>query len=88
MLYLKKFKNFKIILRGVSVAQFNIADEFRHPETIMYKPQAAAVDYAATGIKVGFIKEAPKLPICGFNVYHKNRLIRVRFDVAVIFICS
>jgi len=45
MLYLKKFKNFKIILRGVSVAQFNIADEFRHPETIMYKPQAAAVDY-------------------------------------------
>ena len=27
------------------MAQFNIADEFRHPETIMYKPQAAAVDY-------------------------------------------
>jgi hypothetical protein len=83
MLYLKKFKNFKIILRGVSVAQFNIADEFRHPETIMYKPQAAAVDYAATGIKVGFIKEAPKLPICGFNVYHKNRLIRPFWKVVL-----
>ncbi|EOA16213.1 hypothetical protein CARUB_v10004354mg [Capsella rubella] len=76
MLYLKKFKNFKIILRGIPVEQYNIADEFRHPETIMYKPQATAVEYAASEIKIGFIKEAPKLPICGFNVYHKNRLIR------------
>ncbi|CAH8274145.1 unnamed protein product [Arabidopsis lyrata] len=83
MLYLKKFKNFKIILRGIPVEQFNIADEFRHPETIMYKPQAAAMEYAATGIKVGFIKEAPKLPICGFNVYHKNRLIRPFWKVVL-----
>lgn len=45
MLYLKKFKNFKIILRGIPVEQFNIADELRYPETIMYKPHAAAVDY-------------------------------------------
>ncbi|KAF8101138.1 hypothetical protein N665_0210s0073 [Sinapis alba] len=75
MLYLKKLKNFKIILRGIPVEQFNIADELRYPETIIYKPQAAAVEYAATEIKVGFVKEAPKLPVCGFNVYHKNRLI-------------
>ncbi|CAN7108345.1 unnamed protein product [Brassica rapa subsp. narinosa] len=75
MLYLKKFKNFKIILRGIPVEQFNIADELRYPETIMYKPHAAAVGYAVTEIKVGFVKEAPKLPVCGFNVYHKNRLI-------------
>ncbi|CAN7068637.1 unnamed protein product, partial [Brassica oleracea var. botrytis] len=75
MLYLKKFKNFKIILRGIPVEQFNIADELRYPETIMYKPHAAAVEYAVTEIKVGFVKEAPKLPVCGFNVYHKNRLI-------------
>ena len=27
--------------------------------------------------KIGFIKEAPSLNVCGFNVYHKNRLIRV-----------
>ena len=45
MLYLKKFKNFKIILRGIPVEQFNIADELRYPETIMYKPHAAAVEY-------------------------------------------
>ncbi|CAF2146673.1 unnamed protein product [Brassica napus] len=75
MLYLKKFKNFKIILRGIPVEQFNIADELRYPETIMYKPHAAAVEYAVTEIKVGFVKKAPKLPVCGFNVYHKNRLI-------------
>ncbi|CAN8276401.1 unnamed protein product [Cochlearia groenlandica] len=76
MLYLKKFKNFKIILRGNTVEQYNIADEFRYPETTMYKPLAAAAEYAATEIKVGFIKEAPKLPVSGFNVYHKNRLIK------------
>ncbi|KAL0726122.1 hypothetical protein Bca4012_022215 [Brassica carinata] len=75
LLYLKNFKNFKIFLRGIPVEQFNIADELRYPETIMYKPHAAAVEYATTEIKVGFVKEAPKLPVCGFNVYHKNRLI-------------
>lgn len=26
---------------------------------------------------IGFIKEAPGFSICGYNVYHKNRLIRV-----------
>ncbi|CAH2076488.1 unnamed protein product, partial [Thlaspi arvense] len=79
MLYLKKFKNFKIILRGIPVEQYNIADEFRHPQTVIYKPQAAEMEYAPTEIKVGFIKEAPKLPVCGFNVYHKNRLIQAAF---------
>ncbi|KAJ0252261.1 hypothetical protein HA466_0130810 [Hirschfeldia incana] len=83
MLYLKKFKNFKIFLRGIPVEQFNIADELRYPETIMYKPHAAAVDYAVTEIKVGFIKEAPKLPVSGFNVYHKNRLIRPFWKVTL-----
>lgn len=28
---------------------------------------------------IGFIKEAPALSVSGFNVYHKNRLIRVCF---------
>ncbi|KFK30262.1 hypothetical protein AALP_AA7G238400 [Arabis alpina] len=83
MLYLKKFKNFKIILRGIPVEQFNIADELRHPESIMYKPQTAMMEQAATEIKVGFIKEAPKLPIIGFNVYHKNRLIKPFWEVLV-----
>ena len=29
---------------------------------------------------VGFIKEAPHLNVTGFNVYHKNRLIKVCSD--------
>lgn len=31
---------------------------------------------------IGFAKEFPSIPVCGFNVYHKNRLIRVRFGKA------
>lgn len=43
---------------------------------------------------LGFIKEAPALGVAGFNVYHKNRLIRVCFIITrlkfslVIFLCS
>lgn len=44
MLYLEKFKNFKIILRGIPVKQFNIADEFRYPEIIKYRPQIATIE--------------------------------------------
>lgn len=44
---------------------------------------------------IGFIKEAPTLGVCGFNIYHKNRLIRVYqyFDNSLIwmyfgFVCG
>ncbi|KFK30261.1 hypothetical protein AALP_AA7G238200 [Arabis alpina] len=84
MLYLKKFTNFKIILRGIPVEQFNIADELRCPEIIKYKPHTATTEQATTEIKVGFIKEAPKLAICGYNVYHKNRLIRPFWNVTTL----
>ncbi|KAF8101137.1 hypothetical protein N665_0210s0072 [Sinapis alba] len=83
LLYLEKFKNFKIILRGIPVKQFNIADEFRYPETIKYKPQIATMEQATTEIRVGFIKEAPNLAVCGYNVYHKNRLIRPFWKVTM-----
>ncbi|KAJ4914389.1 hypothetical protein Rs2_09010 [Raphanus sativus] len=83
LLYLEKFKNFKIILRGIPVKQFNIADEFRYPEIIKYRPQIATIEQATTEIKVGFIKEAPALAVCGFNVYHKNRLIRPFWKVTM-----
>lgn len=37
---------------------------------------------------IGFIKEAPDLGVSGFNLYHKNRLIRVCFDNAEVhFLC-
>lgn len=41
MLYLRKFENFKIILRGKQVEQYNIADELRHPKVVTYRPQVS-----------------------------------------------
>ncbi|KAJ4714283.1 Protein MICRORCHIDIA like [Melia azedarach] len=77
MLYLRKFNNFKIILRGKPIQQFNIADELRFRKVISYKPQVStALNDAMVETTIGFIKEAPALSVCGFNVYHKNRLIR------------
>lgn len=77
MLYLTKFKNFHIILRGKPVQQFNIADELKHAKRAQYKPQLGVGSKEVTvETKIGFIKEAPTLKVSGFNVYHKNRLIK------------
>ncbi|KAL8231067.1 hypothetical protein R6Q57_000845 [Mikania cordata] len=76
MLYLRKFKNFRIILRGKPVEQFNIADELRNPQVAIYRPQVSSMKEAAAKTTLGFIKEAPAIGVNGFNVYHKNRLIR------------
>lgn len=78
MLYLERFKNFSIILRGKPVEQYNIADELQYAMIVKYKPQLATTSKEITvETKIGFIKEAPDFVlVCGFNVYHKNRLIK------------
>ncbi|KAJ9147017.1 hypothetical protein P3X46_029223 [Hevea brasiliensis] len=79
ILYLRKFTNFSILLRGKPVQQFNIADDLKHMKMVTYRPQLgimASKEVAAVETTIGFIKEAPALGVCGFNVYHKNRLIR------------
>ncbi|KAJ7944222.1 MORC family CW-type zinc finger protein 4 isoform X1 [Quillaja saponaria] len=77
MLYLRKFTNFKIILRGKLVEQFNIANEFKYSKVMVYRPQLGVASKEVTvETTIGFIKEAPSLNVSGFNVYHKNRLIR------------
>lgn len=77
ILYLRKFTNFQIILRGKPVQQFNIADELKYPKVVIYRPQHnTALKEASVETTIGFIKEAPALGVSGFNVYHKNRLIR------------
>ncbi|KAF3440746.1 hypothetical protein FNV43_RR19032 [Rhamnella rubrinervis] len=77
MLYLRKFTNFSIILRGKPVEQFDIADELKHTEVVSYRPQQYSIlREISVETKIGFIKEAPALSVSGFNVYHKNRLIR------------
>ncbi|KAL2577027.1 hypothetical protein AAZV13_16G107900 [Glycine max] len=79
MLYLRKFSNFSIILRGKLVDQFNIADDLIYSKVIPYKPQLAMATneaIAETKTTIGFIKEAAEIKVTGFNVYHKNRLIK------------
>ncbi|KAI5020916.1 hypothetical protein ZWY2020_054326 [Hordeum vulgare] len=76
ILYLRKFENFQIILRGKPVEQINIANELKFKKVVTYKPQVSH-DSQVVSVKVdiGFAKEAPVLGIFGINVYHKNRLI-------------
>ncbi|PVH32097.1 hypothetical protein PAHAL_9G310500 [Panicum hallii] len=76
ILYLKKFDNFRIILRGKPVEQICIIDELKFKKVVTYKPQVSH-DSRVVSVKVdvGFAKEAPILGIFGMNVYHKNRLI-------------
>ncbi|XP_065852635.1 protein MICRORCHIDIA 2-like [Euphorbia lathyris] len=77
ILYLRKFTNFSIILRGKPVQQFNIADDLKYSKKVSYRPQLRmALQEVTVDTTIGFIKEAPELAVCGFNVYHKNRLIR------------
>ncbi|VAI76920.1 unnamed protein product [Triticum turgidum subsp. durum] len=76
ILYLKKYANFQIILRGKVVEHINIAHDLKFKKMFTYKPQVA-LDSQVVSVKVdvGFAKEAPVLGIFGMNVYHKNRLI-------------
>jgi hypothetical protein len=41
ILYLRKFDNFQIILRGKPVEQLFITDELKFKKVVTYKPQAA-----------------------------------------------
>ncbi|VFQ74044.1 unnamed protein product [Cuscuta campestris] len=77
ILYLRKFKKFSIILRGKAVEQYSIGDGLQHSKVISYKPQLNLTSKEVTvDTTIGFIKEAPHLGVSGFNIYHKNRLIR------------
>ncbi|CAN0861472.1 Protein MICRORCHIDIA 2 [Linum grandiflorum] len=81
VLYLRKFTNFKIILRGKPVQQFTIAENLLSPKRVNYKPQMrTTINEAGVQITLGYIPEAP-FPVTGFNVYHKNRLIRPYWKV-------
>lgn len=42
---------------------------------------SAYIEQAVVVTTIGFLKEAPKVNLHGFCVYHKNRLIMVSFDM-------
>ncbi|CAA7013641.1 unnamed protein product [Microthlaspi erraticum] len=75
ILYLRIPETFKIVLRGMAVKHHNIADDLMHPQYILYRPQVAGQLEAEVVTTIGFLKEAPKVNLSGFCVYHKNRLI-------------
>ncbi|MCL7049651.1 hypothetical protein MKW94_008329, partial [Papaver nudicaule] len=75
ILYLRVPEHFRIILRGQAVTHHNIADDLKHPEFILYKPQIGPNSEGVVVTTIGFLKEAPHVNIHGFSVYHKNRLI-------------
>ncbi|KAI3981317.1 hypothetical protein MKX01_004581 [Papaver californicum] len=77
ILYLRKFTNFDIIIRGVPVQQYIIAENLNFTEVLKYRPQLGmAGEEVSVETTIGFVKESPFLGVTGFNVYHKNRLIR------------
>ncbi|MCL7029337.1 hypothetical protein MKW94_021927 [Papaver nudicaule] len=76
ILYLRRPQNFRIILRGKDVVQHNIVSDMSKIEDIKYKPKGENADMGVVG-KMGFHKDAKAhLDIQGFNVYHRNRLIK------------
>ncbi|XP_022736468.1 protein MICRORCHIDIA 7-like isoform X2 [Durio zibethinus] len=82
ILYLRLPPNFRIILRGKDVEHHNIVNDMMLTEMITYRPNPSAegapkdLNLAALVI-IGFVKDAKyHIDVQGFNVYHKNRLIK------------
>ncbi|KAM0915884.1 hypothetical protein ACQ4PT_010540 [Festuca glaucescens] len=76
ILYLKKYENFQIILRGKPVEHISVANDLKFKKVVTYKPQVTHdSQVVSVRVDIGFAKEAPVLGIFGMNVYHKNRLI-------------
>ncbi|KAJ4841277.1 hypothetical protein Tsubulata_009559 [Turnera subulata] len=79
ILYLRLPAGFRITLRGLDVEHHNIVDDMMLSEKLRYRPQGAdgvAKDDMAVAVTVGFVKDAEHIDLQGFNVYHKNRLIK------------
>ncbi|KAK8604665.1 hypothetical protein V6N13_099596 [Hibiscus sabdariffa] len=82
ILYLRLPPNFRIILRGKDVEHHNIVNDMMLTEMITYRPNPSAegapkdLNLAAM-VTIGFVKDAKyHIDVQGFNVYHKNRLIK------------
>ncbi|MFS7971745.1 putative histidine kinase/HSP90-like ATPase superfamily, morc, S5 domain 2 [Helianthus anomalus] len=84
ILYLKLPATFAMVLRGNVVLYHNIANDLKHTEFIMYRPQSDGCAENAVVTTIGFDKEAPNVSVHGFNIYHKNRLI-LPFQPVVLF---
>ncbi|KAJ1279124.1 hypothetical protein BS78_04G131800 [Paspalum vaginatum] len=74
ILYLLLPDSFRMILRGREIEHHNVVNDLMLKKQLNYKP--ADTDMAAK-VTIGFVKDARHhIDIQGFNVYHKNRLIK------------
>ncbi|XP_062149804.1 protein MICRORCHIDIA 4-like [Alnus glutinosa] len=78
ILYLRLPPNFRIILRGEDVQHHNIVSDMMLAKEITYKPLHLQKDSNMVALgTIGFVKDAKShIDIQGFNIYHKNRLIK------------
>ncbi|CAI9263111.1 unnamed protein product [Lactuca saligna] len=85
ILYLRIPEGFRIILRGVDVIHHNIVDDMMLTQMVTYKPTQPCPEWTTTRndqnmvavVTIGFVKDAKDhIDVQGFNVYHKNRLIK------------
>uniref|UniRef100_A0A0D9VFV2 Morc S5 domain-containing protein n=1 Tax=Leersia perrieri TaxID=77586 RepID=A0A0D9VFV2_9ORYZ len=81
ILYLRFPSVFRMILRGKEIEHHNIIGDLMMKNHVIYKPVMidglpGDIDMV-TDVTIGFVKDAKHhIPIQGFNVYHKNRLIK------------
>ncbi|XP_074316529.1 protein MICRORCHIDIA 4-like isoform X2 [Silene latifolia] len=82
ILYLRLPPKFRIILRGKDVEHHNVVNDMMMTEEVTYRPQSTAdgvpkdTNMVAI-VTIGFVKDATAhVDVQGFNVYHKNRLIK------------
>ncbi|KAK1407164.1 hypothetical protein QVD17_38776 [Tagetes erecta] len=82
ILYLRIPPGFRIILRGKDVQHHNIVNDMMMVTEITYRPQPCADKITRDSnivavVTMGFVKDAKAhIDIQGYNVYHKNRLIK------------
>ncbi|NP_001296836.1 Protein MICRORCHIDIA 4 [Zea mays] len=81
ILYLMLPDNFQMILRGKKIDHHNIINDLMLKKQLTYNPTVGdglpKDMHVAAKVTIGFVKDARQhIDIQGFNVYHKNRLIK------------
>ncbi|CAH8367315.1 unnamed protein product [Eruca vesicaria subsp. sativa] len=82
ILYLRVPPEFRIILRGRDVEHHNIVNDMMHTDQVTYRPKEGPGGQSnfsnmSAVVTIGFVKDAKHhVDVQGFNVYHKNRLIK------------
>ncbi|KAI3773542.1 hypothetical protein L1987_48072 [Smallanthus sonchifolius] len=82
ILYLRVPSNFRMILRGKDVEHHNIVNDMMMTNVVTYRPHPGVEGVPKDSnivavVTMGFVKDAKAhIDVQGFNVYHKNRLIK------------